>query len=44
MIQFHIQSDGLNVLCLQVDLITNPEGFINVVSVILLHHYFLGFF
>ena len=44
MIQFYIQLDGLNVLHLQVDLITDPKGFINVVSVILLHHYFLGFF
>ena len=44
MIQFYIQLDSLNILHLQVDLITNPEGFIDVVSVILLCYYFLRFF
>ena len=44
MIQFHIQPDGLDVLHLQVDLITDPERFINVVFIILLCHCFLGLF
>ena len=44
MIQFYIWPDDLDVLCLQVDLITNPERFINVVFVILLYHYFLRLF
>ena len=44
MIQFHIQPDDLDVLYLQVDLITNPEGFIDVVFIILLYYCFLGLF